>query len=55
MDVQENLLDQLLEMVPPGVEVLLEADRFYGAKSFVEWRQKVGWHYRVRLKGNLIF
>ncbi|GHU22533.1 hypothetical protein FACS189472_15430 [Alphaproteobacteria bacterium] len=54
-DVQKNLLDQLLEMVPPGVEILLAADRFYGTKSFVEWCQRAGWHYRVRLKGNLTF
>ncbi|GHT94720.1 hypothetical protein FACS1894122_11620 [Alphaproteobacteria bacterium] len=54
-DVQEKVLDQLLEIIPPEVDVLLAADRFYGTKNSVEWRQKAGWHYRVRLKGNLIF
>ncbi|GHU15944.1 hypothetical protein FACS189449_13700 [Alphaproteobacteria bacterium] len=47
-DVQEKVLDQLLEMIPLEVEILLAADRFYGTKSFVEWCQKAGWHYRVR-------
>jgi len=34
---------------------LLSADRFYGTKNLVEWCQKAGWSYRIRLKGNLIF
>ncbi|GHT94970.1 hypothetical protein FACS1894122_12100 [Alphaproteobacteria bacterium] len=54
-DVQEKVLNQLLEIIPPEVEILLAADRFYGTKNFVEWCQKAGWHYRVRLKANLIF
>ncbi|GHU12836.1 hypothetical protein FACS189449_07250 [Alphaproteobacteria bacterium] len=43
---QEELLNKVKAMIPPGVEVLLSADRFYGTKSFVEWCQKAGWHYR---------
>jgi hypothetical protein len=54
-DVQEKLLNKVKGMLPPGVEILLSADRFYGTKNIVEWCQKAGWHYRVRLKGNLIF
>ncbi|GHT93279.1 hypothetical protein FACS1894122_08270 [Alphaproteobacteria bacterium] len=52
---QEELLARVKEMMPPEVDILLSADRFYGTKSFVEWCQKNSWHYRVRLKGNLIF
>jgi hypothetical protein len=52
---QEKLLNKVKGMMPPGVEILLSADRFYGTKSFVGWCQNNGWHYRVRLKGNLIF
>ncbi|GHT95933.1 hypothetical protein FACS1894122_13870 [Alphaproteobacteria bacterium] len=52
---QKELLDKVKEAIPSWVEVLLSADRFYGTKSFVEWCQKNDWHYRVRLKGNLIF
>jgi hypothetical protein len=54
-DIQEKVLDQLLEIIPEGTDVLLAADRFYGTKNFIQWCQKAGWKYRVRLKGNLIF
>jgi hypothetical protein len=54
-DDQENLLDKVKAMMPPGVDFLFTADRFYGTKSLAEWLQKTGWHYRLRLKGNLIF
>jgi hypothetical protein len=52
---QEELLNKVKEMMLPEVEILLSADRFYGTKKLVEWCQKAGWHYRIRLKGNLIF
>jgi hypothetical protein len=52
---QKELLDKVNKMTPPEVEILLSADRFYGTKNLVDWCQKAGWHYRIRLKGNLIF
>jgi hypothetical protein len=54
-DKQEELLNKVKKMIPPEVEIMLSADRFYGTKNLVEWCQKAGWHYRLRLKGNLIF
>jgi hypothetical protein len=54
-DKQEELLNKVKEMMPPEIEIMLSADRFYGTKNLVEWCQKAGWHYRLRLKGNLIF
>ena len=50
---QKPLLDAILAMVPPGCDVLLTADRFYGTAAVIGWCQKAGWGYRIRLKGNL--
>lgn len=54
-DVQEGLLDAVKVMIPEGLSVLLAADRFYGTSALVNWCQKHGWQYRIRLKGNMIF
>lgn len=54
-DVQKTLLDEVVKMMPKGVEILLSGDRFYGTASLVNWCQNQGWQYRIRLKGNLIF
>lgn len=53
-DSQEKLLNQVLTMIPKGIAILLSADRFYGTSSIIEWCIKAGWHYRIRLKSNLI-
>jgi len=53
-DVQKPLLDRVAAMVPEGVSILLSADRFYGTAALIGWCQKQGWHYRIRLKGDLI-
>ncbi len=54
-DVQQQLLLEVAEMIPKGVDVLLAADRFYGTSALVDWCKKHNWQYRIRLKGNLIF
>jgi hypothetical protein len=54
-DVQEEVLNEVLKMIPDGVNVLLMGDRFYGTKALVEWLQKVDWGYRIRIKGNANF
>lgn len=38
---------------PEGARVLLAGDRFYGTARLIEWCQKAGWDYRLRLKSNL--
>lgn len=52
---QKILLDAAKEMMPEGIPVLLSADRFYGTSALVDWCQQAQWHYRIRLKSNLIF
>jgi hypothetical protein len=52
-EVQEELLNAVKALIPAGVKILLAADRFYGTARLIEWCQKAGWSYRIRLKGNL--
>jgi hypothetical protein len=51
---QQPLLKAVLAMLPKESDVLLAADRFYGTSSLIGWCQRHGWHYRIRLKGNLV-
>lgn len=53
-DVQKPLLDEVLAMMPQGVNILLAGDRFYGTAALIKWCQKQGWNYRIRLRDNLI-
>jgi hypothetical protein len=53
-ETQKVLLDGVKNMMPEGTSILLSADRFYGTASMIEWCQKAGWDYRIRLKSNLI-
>jgi hypothetical protein len=51
--VQKELLGSVLAWLPSDVKILLAADRFYGTAQLIDWCQKAGWSYRIRLKGNL--
>jgi len=51
---QKLLLNGVAAMIPAGMQIMLSADRFYGTANLIEWCQKQGWHYRIRLKNNLI-
>ena len=53
-DIQEKLLNDVVQMVPDGITILLAADRFYGTSSLINWCKEQGWQYRIRMKGNLI-
>jgi len=53
-EIQKKLLDRAKEMVPEGIPIILSADRFYGTAAMIEWCQKAGWQYRIRLKSTLI-
>lgn len=53
--IQEQLLDEVYELMPKDISIMLLGDRFYGTSALVSWCQKHGWQYRLRLKGNLIF
>lgn len=51
--VQKELLDGVKAWMPEGASILLAADRFYGTAQLIDWCQKAGWSYRIRMKGNL--
>ena len=52
-DWQNILLERVRNWLPAGADVLLLADRFYPSVELFEWLHPRGWHYRLRLKGNL--
>lgn len=54
-DIQNQLLESALTLIPEGTNVCLAADRFYGTSALINWCKTQGWQYRIRLKGNLIF
>lgn len=51
---QKLLLEAVLAMLPQAISVLLLGDRFYGTAALIRWCQERGWHYRLRLRENLI-
>jgi Transposase DDE domain len=53
-DVQKPLLDAVAALMPEGLSILLSADRFYGTAALIGWCQKQSWHYRIRLKSDLV-
>jgi len=54
-DIQEALLDAVVKMIADDLTIMLAGDRFYGTSALINWCEKQGWQYRIRLKGNLIF
>jgi hypothetical protein len=51
---QRRVLERVLAWLPPGAPVLLSADRFYPSVELFAWLHAHHWHYRLRLKGNLL-
>lgn len=51
---QRIVLERVRGWLPAGVPVLLSADRFYPSTALFEWLHDSGWHYRLRLKANLL-
>jgi len=50
---QQVVLERVRGWLPDGAKVLVLADRFYPSAALFEWLHRQGWHYRLRLKGNL--
>ncbi len=51
---QQIVLERVRGWLPVGAAVMLSADRFYSSAALFEWLHTHGWHYRLRLKGNLL-
>lgn len=50
---QEAVLTRVRGWLPDGAEVMVLADRFYPSSDLLQWLHRHGWHYRLRVKGNL--
>jgi hypothetical protein len=50
---QKALLAAITPWLPPGADICLMADRFYGTPELIALAAAQGWGYRLRLKGNL--
>lgn len=51
---QRKALEAVLAMLPEGVRVVLMGDRFYGSPDLIAWCRKQDWHWRLRLKQDLL-
>lgn len=51
---QRIVLERVRGWLPAGAAVMLLADRFYPSAELFAWLHRYGWHYRLRLKGNLL-
>lgn len=51
---QRPLLEHVCGWLPAGARVMLSADRFYPSVALFDWLHEQGWHYRLRLKNNLL-
>jgi hypothetical protein len=51
---QRIVLEQVLDWLPTEAKVMLSADRFYPSAELFAWLDRHDWHYRLRLKGNLL-
>lgn len=51
---ERKLVKRLAEAVPKGVQVTLLADRGFCDTGFFEYVRKLGWHYVIRLRGNVL-
>ena len=47
------MLERLKRCLPEGARAMILADRFFGSPILVQACQQHGFHYRIRLKGNL--
>ncbi|MFZ1327210.1 MAG: transposase [Candidatus Contendobacter sp.] len=51
---QRPILEHVRCWLPAGARVMLSADRFYPSVALFDRLHEQGWHYRLRLKNNLL-
>lgn len=49
---QKELLDRLINILPPAAKLVLMGDRFYGTPDLIDYCRKQGWDWRLRLTNN---
>lgn len=50
----EHLLDEVITLLPAGVQVTLMADRAFGCPVFIDMLSARGWHYVIRVQGQTV-
>ena len=50
--VYQGLLDKAAQLLPPGCRVVFLADRGFADIELMAHLKGLGWHYRIRIKGN---
>jgi Transposase DDE domain len=51
---QRQALDTVAALLPAGTTPVLMGDRFYGGPDLIAWCRSQGWHWRLRLKQDLL-
>jgi hypothetical protein len=51
-EVYQDLLDKAAELLPLGCQVVFLADRGFADTDLLAHLKRLGWHYRIRIKGN---
>jgi hypothetical protein len=51
---QREALEAVAALLPEGIRPVLMGDRFYGSPELIAWCRKQGWHWRLRLKQDLL-
>jgi len=51
---QCQALEAVAAVLPEGATPILMGDRFYGSPDLITWCRKRGWHWRLRLKQDLL-
>lgn len=52
IDTYQDLLKRVSRLLPVDVKVILLADRGFANAELVRYVRKLGWHCRIRIKGN---
>lgn len=52
IDTYQDLLKRVSKLLPVDVKVILLADRGFANPELVRYVRKLGWHCRIRIKGN---
>ncbi len=50
----QSVLNQVRAIVPPGMVIILLADRGFVHEQLLDYLRKQQWHFRLRLKGNTL-
>jgi len=53
-EVYKDLLLKAAELLPPGCRVVFLADRGFADIDLMTGLKRLGWHYRIRIKGNFL-